>query len=341
MIKELLMRRSESFMLKSLPYAISNFETLIKHNYAYIDKTKNILLYEESNELISLLLRPHSFGKTLFTEIIKYYYDQSLAKDADELFSDTYIAHHATPLKSQYLVLKVDFSSIAPSDLDDSFCSHFKEAIKDFYSRYPQYNYENYYKSRHDHENCQDPFKETDVVGALNIFLYNYSSLSPRNAKQLMVIIDGYDDFIGKSYDYDPNPELCYNLSREQAFIKFFYQTLKFYFQNGTIGRIFIIGTREIYLECFLYGFNYSNVSSQLAFNEMIGFTVDELSLLLDQIIDFNSCAYSKEAIMAKLQQKCRGYKFSQRANEEMFSATECIKCIDEFMKDCELLKVQ
>lgn len=319
-------------MMKLLPRSISNFDTIIKQDYVYIDKTKFIKIYEESNELISLFLRPRRFGKTLFTEILKYYYDQSLVTEADNLFKNTYIASHTTPLKGNYYVLKIDFSGINLNDFERTFNLRFLDAINDFYARYPQFSYENYYAIRHETDQCQNPLKETTAIGALNIFLYNYSTQAPRNDKKLMIIIDEYDNFPNDILSEDV--DFFYKIANKQGFIGIFYQTLRNYFQNGTIGRIFITGITQITLDTAVSGFVYNNISSDLAFNEVAGFTSDEINLLLDQAIDFDICPYKKEEIIADMQQKYNGYKFSKRAKQGLFNSALCLNYLDSFVKD-------
>ena len=72
--------------MKLLPDAISDFESIIKDNFVYIDKTEFIKKYEDTGARVSLFLRPRRFGKTMFTEILRYYYDKALTAVADDLF---------------------------------------------------------------------------------------------------------------------------------------------------------------------------------------------------------------------------------------------------------------
>lgn len=65
-------------MLKAIPNSFTDFATLIDEDYVFIDKTRFLQVYEESKVRISLFLRPRRFGKTMFTELLRYYYDRAL-----------------------------------------------------------------------------------------------------------------------------------------------------------------------------------------------------------------------------------------------------------------------
>ena len=129
-------------MLKALPTSQTILPDIINEDYVFIDKTQFIEKYEESKKKVSLFLRPRRFGKTMFTEILKYYYDAALEKKSSGIFSNTHIATHPTPLKSAFHVVKFDFSGIATNRGIDytinSFISKIVNGICDFYQRYPE-----------------------------------------------------------------------------------------------------------------------------------------------------------------------------------------------------------
>ena len=73
-------------MLKALPDSLTKFAAIIDENYAFVDKTRFIEVYENSKTKVSMLLRPRRFGKTMFTELLMYYYDIALKEEAERLF---------------------------------------------------------------------------------------------------------------------------------------------------------------------------------------------------------------------------------------------------------------
>lgn len=123
--------------LKFNPYGIANFDVLQKDGYVYVDKTQYIEQLEQSGIRYPLIVRPSRFGKTLFTMMLKAYYDKADAGDFERCFSGTYIADHKTDLAGSYRVLSFDFSRIASSDVLSSFTLEVRSAIRDFLVRYP------------------------------------------------------------------------------------------------------------------------------------------------------------------------------------------------------------
>jgi len=130
-------------MLKALPTSQTSLPAIIDRNLIFIDKTAFISTYEKSQHAVSLFLRPRRFGKTMFTEILRYYYDAALEKESSGIFSSTYIATHPTPLKGRFCVVKFDFSGIATNNGVDSTLNSFLEniiiGISDFFMRYPDF----------------------------------------------------------------------------------------------------------------------------------------------------------------------------------------------------------
>ena len=64
----------ENRIFKQLPYGISNYETMRKENYAYVDKTRFIDMENESKKY-HFFIRPRKFGKSLFLMMLSCYYD--------------------------------------------------------------------------------------------------------------------------------------------------------------------------------------------------------------------------------------------------------------------------
>ena len=73
--------------VKPIPYGISNYNTLIRDGYAYVDKTMYIRSLEQAG-VYNLFLRPRRFGKSLFASMLGYYYDIAEKDNFDFLFSN-------------------------------------------------------------------------------------------------------------------------------------------------------------------------------------------------------------------------------------------------------------
>ena len=96
---------------RKIPYTVSNFKTIITENYYFIDKTQYI--EEIENVKYPIFLRPRRFGKSLFTEIMRWYYDIKSKDQFDELFGNLYIGKNPTKLRNSYFYLKLTFSGMS------------------------------------------------------------------------------------------------------------------------------------------------------------------------------------------------------------------------------------
>ncbi|MBV7337558.1 AAA family ATPase [Chloroflexi bacterium TSY] len=76
-------------MLK-LPYSVSDFDSLVREGYHYVDRTSYIEQLEELVDKYIFFLRPRRFGKSLFISILHHYYGLEYAADFDELFRGYY-----------------------------------------------------------------------------------------------------------------------------------------------------------------------------------------------------------------------------------------------------------
>ena len=97
--------------IRQIPYGVSDFRSVRESGLYYVDKSMYIEeLEKQPNTLI--FIRPRRFGKSLFINMMRLYYDKNATGDFDRLFGDLYIGQHPTPLRNRYQVLYMDFSQI-------------------------------------------------------------------------------------------------------------------------------------------------------------------------------------------------------------------------------------
>jgi hypothetical protein len=123
--------------IKRIPYGDSDFGKIIKDNMYYVDKTKFIHELESFSNFI-FLIRPRRFGKSLWINLLQYYYDSNKKDQFDALFKDTFIGQNPTPNKNKYMTLAFNFSMVDPSfdRTQDSFQRYVSRIINDFMERY-------------------------------------------------------------------------------------------------------------------------------------------------------------------------------------------------------------
>lgn len=300
--------------MKKLPYGISDFNTLIEKNYVFVDKTNYIEKLENYPAPYVFFFRPRRFGKSLFTSMLSYYYDINESNNVEKLFKDTYIGNNPTPERSSYYILSFNFSGLntdTKDSLEESFTTTVKQSIRNFILKY----------------NLSVTYEEdTYVAGILNTFL---SDVTYKIDKPIYVIIDEYDHFANELLSF--KTELFKDLVSKTGFIRKFYETLKI----GTstiIGRIFATGVSPITLDSMTSGFNIAkNLTTNVNFNEMIGFTENEVRELIKLTVN-DSYLNDLDNLISILKFNYNGYLFSELATTRLFNSDMILYYLQELL---------
>ena len=98
-------------MLKTVGLGIQNFEKVIRANAFYIDKTKFISEWWNSNDDVTLITRPRRFGKTLMLSTVEKFFSIRQVNNA-ELFKGLNIYKDTEMMKEcgKWPVLFVSFA---------------------------------------------------------------------------------------------------------------------------------------------------------------------------------------------------------------------------------------
>ena len=104
-------------MARTVAIGIQNFETLIKENYFYIDKTKFIKEWWESGDHTTLITRPRRFGKTLNMSMLEQFFSIEYAGRGD-LFEGLAIWEEEKyrQLQGTYPVISLSFANVKDTD---------------------------------------------------------------------------------------------------------------------------------------------------------------------------------------------------------------------------------
>ncbi|MDD7287777.1 MAG: AAA family ATPase, partial [Succinivibrio sp.] len=309
-------------MLKNIPNSVSDFKLIRSRNLLYIDKTKFIKAYESLESYVSLFLRPRRFGKTLFTEILYYYYDISQKDLFDKLFSGTYIHENTTPYKSSYAVVRFDFAGIktdqSVSDILNDFRVKVIRAIFNFYENYKELipTVIKHFAKEHGYElmegirayyRQQNSFPSASSI--LEDFLLAFKE--KQTSYKLMFIIDEYDNFTNDILSRDKKAFI--DLVNKQSEIGAFYGVIRSYNQESTIERVFITGILPITMDTMISGFVSSKISQEPILNELAGFTDSEVLELLHETVDFTKCRFAPDTLQTKMKEWFNGYRFANK----------------------------
>ena len=335
-------------MLKNIPNSVSDFKLIRSRNLLYIDKTKFIKAYESLESYVSLFLRPRRFGKTLFTEILYYYYDIAQKGLFDKLFEGTYIHENTTPYKSSYAVVKFDFSGVSTSGSVDDILEDVRirviQAIVDFFKRYPDLIPDDIREYATDKSNLQASvakfyFEKRDYFNScsriLNHFLLFFQAQSKVDYK-LMFIIDEYDNFTNDILSRDKKAFI--DIANKQSELGAFYGTIRNFNQYGVIEKVFITGILPITMDTMISGFVSSKISQEPILNELAGFTDSEVLELLHETVDFNQCKYPATYLQEFMKERFNGYKFAKHSKDKVYNSTLCLNFVNTLKTDYDSL---
>jgi hypothetical protein len=310
---------------KKLPYGISNFGALIEQGYYYIDKTRFIELLENEQNKTILFTRPRKFGKSLLTSMLSYYYDFNYADKFDSLFGELYIGKNPTPFHNSYVVLNLDFSGIDTSDekrFYGSFSDKVESSVRSMMLMY-EWNSKVAEKIK---ELLSTPGNSYVGVKALN-FAFD---LAQKLQRKVYVIIDEYDHFANDlmAMGSDEGDELYKRMTGANSVVRDFYETLK----AGTktvVDRILMVGITPIMLDDLTSGFNISNnISLQAKYNEILGFTMEEVNKFMDET------GVDRSLINVDLEYFYNGYIFHKKAENKVFNSSMVLYYFGQILSD-------
>ncbi len=263
-------------MYKRLPYGNSNFSSIIEGNYCYIDKTRFIGLLEDETNKYQFFIRPRKFGKSLFFSTLLHYYDMNREGDFEKLFGRLYIGKNPTPRRNSYAVMEFNFSGINTSSEEGfkvSFSRNVQLAVASFIEKY------------------RNVF--TDTGGVLKMLNEKDSGIDAlrvayRMARsagiKIYALIDEYDHFANDLIAMGNmlGEGVYRRMVRANGMVRDFYETLKIG-TSDVLDRIFITGISPVMLDDLTSGFNIAaNLTPELQYNEMMGFTQEEVALLME-----------------------------------------------------------
>lgn len=302
---------TESVELKMVPYGNMIYESVRNDGYAYVDKTRFIEVFEKSGIRFPFIVRPRRFGKTLFTDTLRAYYDKSEASNFEKNFNGTYIGSHKTPLANQFYVLQFTFAGLGSDHAEEEFKLSVLNSLRVFFQVYPQPE--------------QNKILEGNFLSAGSLIETFFSILGPEFRQKVFVIIDEYDHLTNSVLSR--GLEQFKSITSIDGFFKNFYTKLKSAATAmGPVARIFVTGVTSISLDSMTSGFSIAtNCTTRSAFASLFGFTEDELRQFIPQIIDLKKYGHSLDEIVARMKVWYNGYRFSTRTNISVFNASMCL----------------
>jgi len=279
-----------------------------------VDKTRFIEMIENEPNGYHFLIRPRKFGKSLFLSTLFHYYDVCSKDDFDTLFGDLYIGKNPTPNRNSCFVVRFSFAAIDTGSVEDfksSFNRKIEASVKEFFNHYADFIDANY------HKNLELQFlAESGKIGVSAIIDHVFN-IADKHKRKLYVIIDEYDHFANDLI------AMGTNLSRKQykeliwanGVVRDFYEALKDGAQT-VVDKIFITGITPMMLDDVTSGFNISsNLSTDLRYAEILGFTEEDVEFLIDE------CGIDRTKISVDRKFLYNGYLFHQNAMNKLYNS--------------------
>ena len=261
--------RQKRIYRKRIPYGMQNFEDVIKEDCYFVDKTPFIENIEESNKYF-FFIRPRRFGKSLTISMLENYYDINKKDQFESLFGKLYIGENPTPERNSYLILHLNFAMIS-AGLDNykkGLDAHCNNKFNSFCSRYAHLLPPDIKEEMNQKE---------DAVAQLGFLCDKCAEAGLK----IYLFIDEYDHFTNQILAHKEHETRYREQTHGEGYLRHFFDTIKGA-AGDSLGRVFVTGVSPVTMDDLTSGFNIgTNYSLSPEFNEMVGFTEDEVREML------------------------------------------------------------
>ena len=315
--------RPKRIYRKRIPYGMQNFEDVIKEDCYYVDKTPFIEQIEESNKYF-FFIRPRRFGKTLTLSMLENYYDINKKDKFDEIFGKLYIGQNPTPEHSTYLIIHLNFAEVAAGldDYKDGLDNHCRLVFNFFCDIYA------HILPAGTKEGLQ---QEPDAVSKLRFLCQKCQEVG----KKIYLFIDEYDNFTNMILAHEEHLVRYRNQTHGEGYLRQFFNTIKGAAGN-TLGRVFVTGVSPVTMDDLTSGFNIgTNYSLSSDFNEMTGFTEEEVREMLDyygSVLPFN---HTTDELIKVMKPWYDNYCFAEDRYGEttMYNSVMVLNFVDNYIR--------
>ena len=290
---------------KRIPYGMMNFVAVREDNCYYVDKTRFIEKVEKANKYF-FFIRPRRFGKSLTMSMLRHYYDINQTDKFNRLYGDLYIGKHPTPNHNKYLIIYLNFA-VVNADLGnyrsalDAHCRTEFTILCDRYSSLLPSNLK------------ENLMKEDGAVKQLDI-LYKVAN---EVGLKIYLFIDEYDHFTNHILSDAARLNEYKGETHGTGYLRTFFDTIKAG-TDSSIERVFITGVSPVTLDDLTSGFNIgTNYSLDYDFNEMVGFTEEEVREMLTYYGKYHKFNHTVDELIEIMKPYYDNYCFCEDAYGE------------------------
>ena len=243
--------------IKKIPYGMTDFESIIRDGYYYVDKTQYIEKVENISRFF-FFVRPRRFGKSLLISMLAHYYDRTKANRFEELFGGTWIGEHPTEEHNQYLVIRYDFSAMVMADDMEGVVQNFNDLNCGPVEVTVEHN-----------RDLFGDFQFTTRGNAVQMLEELLGYISSHGLPKAYILIDEYDNFTNQlltSY----NDSLYEEVTTSDSFLLTFFKVIKAGIGEGTIRTCFCTGVLPVIMDDLTSGYNIAEILKQFEEQEIL-----------------------------------------------------------------------
>lgn len=275
-----------------------------------------------------LFLRPRRFGKSLWLSTLENYYDLARSDRFDRLFGGLKIGSNPTPRHNSYVVMVWDFSTVNTQGNSDyirgAFYRHINVCIGRVLGRY----------------------SELERFPLLDDAIANFQALVnaiDRAGHKLYLFIDEYDNFANEVLVSRLRGADRYrDLVSGEGVLKSLFKAIKSIARGQGLDRVFMTGVSPVVMSDISSGYNIiKTISDYPEYNDLCGFTADELRGILNQVADCGLSPDQADEAMETMRTFYNGYYFSSKQSSSthdslIYNPTLAIYFLEELAKYCE-----
>ena len=291
--------------VKRIPYGMMNFVAVREDNCYYVDKTRFIEKVENANKFF-FFIRPRRFGKSLTMSMLRHYYDINQKDKFERLYGDLYIGQHPTPNHNKYLVIYLNFAVINADlgNYQSSLDEHCNTAFNDCCDTYRQYLPEGTREEMNRKKGC---------AGQLE-FLFREAR---KTGARIYLFIDEYDHFTNHILSDAARLTEYKQETHGTGYLRTFFDTIKAG-TDSSIERVYVTGVSPVTLDDLTSGFNIgTNYSLAYGFNEMVGFTEEEVREMLTYYSQHHEFHHTVDELIEIMKPYYDNYCFAEEAYGE------------------------
>jgi len=301
------------------PYGLADFYRIRTQGYVYVDRTAYLRTLESLGSAL-LFLRPRRFGKSLWLQTLRCYYDVALAGDFDTLFGDLAAGREPTPLANRYFVLTWNFSEVSARGGAAEIGARLNE--------YVNHQIENFLTTAAPLLPAPVEIQEEGADTLRRLLTVIRQTPYP-----LYLLIDEYDNFINEVMVSDRATYRA--LVQTDGPFKELFKSVKSAMEGQGLERVFITGVSPVAMNDLSSGFNVArDVSRHPDLAMLCGFSEGEAIELLERMEAAGSLPRERIADTLRVMHDWyNGYAFSPTARQLVLNPTSCLHLLQEFQE--------